>query len=92
MGWDKLENGALLRCTATEGFEAFLSVDKKLEHEQNLRALPLPIIVIDAPSTALPALLPFAPGLLMLLASPLDRVLHVVQSDGRVLRLSAPRE
>ncbi len=91
-GWDKLENGVLLRAAADGGFGAMLSVDKKLEHEQNLESLPLPIIVIDSTSNALPALLPFAAGILELLRSPLDRLLYVVQADGAVLRLSAPRQ
>jgi hypothetical protein len=90
-GWDKLENGALLKAAADAGFEAFLRVDKKLEHEQNLGALPIAVIVIDSVSNALPALLPFAPSILDLLKSPLRRMLHIVQPDGTVLRLTAPR-
>lgn len=90
-GWDKLENGALLKAAAAGGFEAFLSVDKKLEHEQNLQTLPLPVIVIDSLSNALPALRPFAATILELLKLPLGRVLHLVQSDGTVRRLSSPR-
>lgn len=92
MGWDKLENGVLLRAALAGGFEVFLSVDKKLEHEQNLKSLPLPIIVIDSMSTALPALMPFAAAILELLRSPLDRFLYLAQADGAVLRLSAPRK
>jgi predicted nuclease of predicted toxin-antitoxin system len=89
--WDKLENGSLIRAAAEEGFDVFLSVDKNLEREQNLRTLPLPVIVIDCVSNALPALLPFAPSILKLVQAPLDRLLYVIQSDGVVIRLSAPR-
>jgi hypothetical protein len=92
MGWDKLENGVLLKTAADVGFEAMLSLDKKLEHEQNLKSLPLPMIVIDSKSNALPALLPFAAGIVELLRSPLEPLLYVVQADGAVLRLSAPRQ
>ncbi len=92
MSWDKLENGALLRAAADGGFDVLLSVDKKLAHEQNLKSLPLPIIVIDSMSTALPALLPFAAGILELLRSPLERFLYIAQADGVVFRLSAPRQ
>jgi hypothetical protein len=41
-----------------------LGVDKKLQHEQNLKTLPLPIVVLDSVSNALPALIPFAPHVL----------------------------
>ena len=61
MKWEKLDNGLLLRSAANHGFEVFLSIDKKLEHEQNLKSLPLPIIVLDSKSNALPALPPFSP-------------------------------
>jgi len=91
MKWEKLDNGRLLQSAAGHRFEDFLSIDKKLEHEQNLKLLPLPIVVLDSKSNALPALLPFAPSVLALLQSPLDPILYVVQSDGVVLHLSTPR-
>ena len=91
MKWEKLDNGLLLQSAASHGFEAFLSIDKKLEYEQNLKSLPLPVIVLDSKSNALPALVPFAPAVLVLMQSPLDRILYVIQSDGVVLRLSSPR-
>jgi hypothetical protein len=91
MGWETLGNGALLKAAANAGFEVFVSIDKKIEHEQNLRTLPLPIVIIDAPSNALPALVPFAPFLLDLLKAPLDRILFILEPTGSVRRLSAPR-
>jgi hypothetical protein len=91
MRWETLANGMLLKAAADGGFDALISIDKKLEHEQNLRTLPLPVIVLDSISTALPALVPFAPFVLDLFRSPLDRILYIVQSNGGVLRLTAPR-
>ena len=91
MRWESLGNGALLNAAAKVGFEAFVSIDKKIEPEQNLSTLPLPVVIVDAPSNALPALIPFAPFLLDLLKGPLDRVLYVVDRTGIVRRLTAPR-
>jgi hypothetical protein len=91
MGWATLDNGELLKAAASAGFEAFISIDKKIEHEQNLEAVPLPVVVIDAPSNALPALLPFAHFVLDLLNSPLERLLYVIEPAGVVHRLTAPR-
>jgi hypothetical protein len=90
-GWEKLSNGILLKCAADSAFDAFLSVDKNIEHQQNLGSLPLPVIVLDSPSNALPAIVPFAPAILDLLKGSLDRALYIIQSDGVVLRLTAPR-
>jgi hypothetical protein len=91
MRWETLTNGLLLAAAANANFEAFLSIDKKLEHEQNLQTLPLPIIVIDSISNALPALVPFAPSVLELLKSPLDRLLYLIEPNGSVLGLASPR-
>ena len=40
-GWDKLANGVLLKTAADAGFEVFISIDKNMEHEQNLQKSPL---------------------------------------------------
>jgi hypothetical protein len=88
--WEKLANGELLRAAAAAGFELFVTVDKNLEFQQNLKTLPLPIVLIDSASNALPALIPFAPQILNLLATPLDNLLYIVQPDGTVLRLTSP--
>lgn len=91
MRWEALANGALLRSAAAAAFDVFLSIDKNLEHQQNLKSLPLPVVVLDSASSALSSLEAFAPALLQLLGAPLDRLLHVIDADGRVLRLDAPR-
>lgn len=91
MGWEALANGILLMAAAGAGFEAFVSVDKNIEHEQNLMTLPLPLLILDARSNALPALVPFAGFILDLLKSPLDHVLYVIEPSGSILRLTSPR-
>jgi hypothetical protein len=91
MRWEKLRNGELLRSAAAGGFDGVVTVDKNIEHEQNLALLPLAVIVMDASSNALPGLLPLIPLLQGVLVSPLDRLLYVIQLDGTVLRLTQPR-
>lgn len=91
MRWDALANGLLLKAAAEGGFDVFISIDKNLEYEQNLKTLPLAVVVIDTPSSALTALVPFAPSILGLLNTPLERVLYIVQPDGSVLPPTAPR-
>ena len=90
-GWDRLANGLLLRAAADAGFAAFLTLDKKMEYEQNLHRLPLPIVMLDAVSIELSDLLPFVPGVLTLLSTPLQAALYVIAAGGGVTRITAPR-
>lgn len=92
MGWEEYKNGSLLSAAGNAGFGAFVSIDKNIEHEQNLLMLPLPTVVINAPSNALPARVPFAPYLCELLKLPLDRMLYIIEPTAVVVRLTAPRQ
>ena len=62
LGWGGIKNGQLLLLAAAE-FDAFITVDKNLEYQQNLAQLPIAVVVLDANSNELPALLPLVPGL-----------------------------
>lgn len=72
MGWSGLKNGELLAQAANK-FDALITVDKNLEYQQNLDALPISVIVLDAPSNELPHLLPLIPKLEEVLANLLPR-------------------
>ena len=76
---------------AEAGFKVFVTIDKQIEHQQNLAALVLTVVVVDGKSNALPALLPFTPFLGNLFASALERTLYVVEESGNVLQLREPR-
>jgi len=62
-----MKNGALLSHAAAE-FDALITVDKNLPYQQNLKKLPLAVVVLDAHSNALPALLPLLSNLMAVLA------------------------
>ena len=49
MGWGGVKNGALLQRAAAE-FDVFLTVDQNVRYQQNLSALPIPVIVLIAAS------------------------------------------
>lgn len=68
MGWSGVKNGALLALAAGE-FDAFLTVDKNLPYQQNLATLPIALIVLEANSNELAALLPLVPRLEQALGS-----------------------
>ena len=90
-GWERLANGLLLRTAANDGFGLLLTIDKNMEYQQNLRALPLPIVMLDGGSNDLADLLPFLPAVLTLLSAPLTPALYAIAADGTVARLTAPR-
>jgi hypothetical protein len=90
-GWEQLANGTLLREAAGAGFDVFLTIDKQLRHQQNLSLLPLPVVVLDSVSNALPALVPFAPWVMDLLKHPLTKSVYVIASNGRVDQFGPPQ-
>ena len=62
MGWSGVKNGQLRTLAATD-FEAFITVDKYLPYQHNLKTLPIAILLLDAGSNELSALLPLVPEL-----------------------------
>ena len=67
-GWAGLKNGELVRRTVEAGFDAFVTGDRNLEFQQNLKTSALFVIVLVAPSNKLEDLLPRVPGALAILA------------------------
>ena len=66
MGWASKRNGELLRLAARE-FEVFLTVDRRLQHEQELSMFRIVVIVLVARSNRLLDLLPLVPATLEVL-------------------------
>ena len=62
MNWLGVRNGQLLALAGQE-FDAFVTVDKNIQYQQNLAKLPLAVVVLDARSNDLPVLLELLPKL-----------------------------
>jgi hypothetical protein len=77
---------------AAEKFDGFISTDKKLEFEQNLKTLPLAIIILDVLSNSFEGMQNFGPFVQQLLGTPLKKVLYIIESAGNVLELIEPRK
>lgn len=45
-GWDMLSNGALLDAAEEAGFELLLTTDRRIRHQQNLRAGRIALVVL----------------------------------------------
>ena len=67
-GWSGTKNGALLR-QAGKHFDALLTMDRGLPHQQNLSGLGLRILIIRAPSSRIVHLRPIANSILKTLAA-----------------------
>lgn len=64
MGWSGKKNGELLKITATNDFQVFLTGDQNLRYQQNLRSTDVAVIVLGAATNRLDDLLPLMPALL----------------------------
>jgi hypothetical protein len=69
-GWSGIKNGQLLTL-AQEGFDVFLTIDQNMMAQQNLPQYELAVVVLEAQSNTLEALLPFVPKILELLSRPI---------------------
>ena len=78
--WAGTTNGELLRLPVAAGFESFVTADHSLEHQQNLRAVSLSVVVLVAASNAIEDLLPLVPETL--------KALSTIRS-GEVVRVGA---
>lgn len=61
MGWTGRSNGELLRLTADHGFAAFITADQGIAYQQNLKDLPIPVVVLIAHRTRYQELHPLIP-------------------------------
>ncbi len=48
-GWNGLKNGELLKLMINEGFDALLTFDKNLQHQQNFTKYPITVFILSAP-------------------------------------------
>lgn len=77
-GWSGIKNGKLLALAATKFFDVFVTADRNIEHQQNLAALPIAVVVLIARRTRMQSIEPLIPELLKLLNNLPPRTLHKV--------------
>ena len=66
MGWPGTRNGPLLALAAAD-FDVLLTADQNLEHQQDLRTLPIAVVILIAASNRIESLQPLVPELLRVL-------------------------
>ena len=68
-GWAGKKNGELLVLAEAHGYEIFLTLDRGMEYEQNLKGREIAVILVAARSNRLSDLLPRAQDILTSLRS-----------------------
>ena len=68
IGWAGTKNGRLLALAIEAGFEVFVTMDKGIPHQQNLKGLPIRVVRLAASTNRLVDTLPLMPRLLLLLS------------------------
>ena len=87
MDWSDHTNGELLALAATQ-FDVFFTVDQNIEYERNLKTLPLPVVILVAPTNRLQTLLPYAPAILQALAGMTGDKLIRINADLSIVRIA----
>jgi hypothetical protein len=78
LGWAGMKNGALLQAARAAGYQVLVTVDRRLEYQQNISASGLAVVVLRARSSRLVDLLPLLPRLLASIAqAKAGQVTHV---------------
>ena len=80
MGWMAIKNGELL-ALAEEQFDVFVTVDRNLSFQQNLKALSIAVVVLHAKTNRLADLRPLVPRVLAAIASALPGAIKIVAAD-----------
>lgn len=77
-GWKGIKNGKQLAIAAADGFEAMITSDAGIEHQQNPSSLPMAVVIIHPNSNDLMDIRPLLPRLLLKLSSGVRRsFIHV---------------
>jgi predicted nuclease of predicted toxin-antitoxin system len=80
-GWKGLKNGELLQRMREAEFSALVTVDRRMEYQQNIPRSGIALVVLHAFRARIQELAPLAPAI----ASPLDRI-----QPGEIIHLYAP--
>lgn len=72
MGWSGITNGELLKLMLESRFEALLTFDKNLQHQQNFKKYSITVFVLSAPNNTYDLTRQLVPKILEHLKQPLN--------------------
>ena len=61
MGWSSLRNGDLIKAAIENHFDVFLTIDKNIEHQQNLKSYKISIVIFDVRRSKIEFMNPLIP-------------------------------
>lgn len=61
MKWSSLKNGELLKIASENNFDYFLTLDKNLQYQQNIRKTKIAIIIFDVSTSKIEEIKPLIP-------------------------------
>ena len=61
MGWSGVKNGKLMTLCVENGFEILLTIDKNLQHQQNLDKYSITIVILNSYTSKVEELIEFLP-------------------------------
>ena len=64
LGWSGVKNGRLMTLCVENGFDILLTIDKNLQHQQNLEKYPVTIIILNSYSSKVEELVEYVIKLL----------------------------
>ena len=67
LGWHEMRNGVLLKSANEAGFDAFVTADKQMRHQQNLSGMHIRVVVLGSLFVDLAGIRPLAPAVLTVL-------------------------
>ena len=68
-GWNGIKNGELLQLMLDDNFEALLTFDKNLQHQQNFSKYPVTVFVLTAFNNTYELLSPLTPQINQILST-----------------------
>lgn len=75
MLWSGVKNGQLLELMANHDFDALVTIDKNLKHQQNLDKSDIKLIILNSPDNKLATLKPYVQALEDRISKSIDRVI-----------------
>ncbi len=79
MGWTSLKNGQLMKVAIESGFDIMITVDKNLQHQQNLKEYDISIVVFDIYFNRLQNFVPLIPKFIELQPKLTKKKVYVVK-------------
>lgn len=78
MNWRSKKNGELIKLAADNNFTHLLTIDKNLQHQQNLEKYPINFILLNTPNSKIDTLIKFIPHIINFLKGDPDQKLMII--------------